>query len=81
MKKSQIPLKFLVRLILGIVIAIPIIMFGCSLFRLSSQGTEYYQELYKLIEDVATKGESYADSLPLRMDKSTQIWGFQAKET
>lgn len=76
MKKSQLPLKFLVRLLLGIIIAVPIIMFGSNLFRLSAQGTEYYGALYDMINEISGKGPGEGDTLPLRLDQNTAIFGF-----
>jgi len=78
--KAQIPLKFLVRLLVALMIFIPVIIFGCELFRVSSQATSSFVQLSELIEELATKPtREEARSMPLYIDRGTFIAGFTAK--
>ncbi len=78
-KKSELPVEFTGRLIIGIVAAIAVFALASSLFRLSAQATESYIELYNLIEVISEKKPREGKVLALRMDKNTKIFGFSNK--
>lgn len=76
MSKALIPLKFLLRLILALIIFIPLTIVACNIFRVSEQGTSSYYDLVRKI-DGAAGNEGEIDSMPLYMDKKTLVLGFK----
>jgi len=74
MKQAQLPLKFLLRLILAIAFVLVIISVFSKVFRLSDKGLESYYELLEEINDPSFENGERR-SLVLHMDRETAIIG------
>jgi hypothetical protein len=71
--KRGIMLEFLTRFLLALIIFIPVVMIGCSLFRLSDKAKNSY---YGLIQEIKDLDEGEQTPYVLHMDKGTFIAGF-----
>ena len=74
--KSQIPLKFLIGLILALMIFIPSALWASNLFRISSKALEDFNKLDSIIDDVYDSERGTIEGFPFVMDDDTAILFF-----
>lgn len=74
--KAQIPLKFLIGLILAMMIFVPSAIWVSNLFRLSDKALDDFNSLVENIEEVRRSEIGTIESMPLIMDEDTAIVGF-----